>query len=136
MSSSTAQRLVCFLHLRTISQHRFEFGGGPTKSGLCVQRRHTPFAGACFLYLLRFSPAHTPLNGRLRFSYSNDFLCETGKPFGLCATTVTFPSGILTQPKPGKIISVFSPVMRKVLSVKGGKSSKVFKSGGDKTSPT
>src|SRR5699024_10806746 len=25
---------------------------GPTKSGLAAQRRHTPVAGACFLYLM------------------------------------------------------------------------------------
>src|SRR5699024_207462 len=50
MSSSSAQRVVCFLHLRTISQHRLAS------------------SSSYFLYLLRFSPAHTPLNGRLRFS--------------------------------------------------------------------
>src|SRR5690625_3996081 len=27
--------------------------GRPTNYGLCAQRWHTPFAGACFLYLIR-----------------------------------------------------------------------------------
>src|SRR5690625_2730020 len=91
MSSSSAQQLAGVLVGRafaqsqtshsstTISQHRRIKGGRPTKSGLAAQRRHTPVAGACFLYLIaslfggtnvvqsQSAPVCTLLNGRLRF---------------------------------------------------------------------
>src|SRR5699024_12811908 len=45
--------------------------GRPIKTGLCAQHRHTPFAGACFLYLGRSLPVCTLLNERFRFYYRN-----------------------------------------------------------------
>src|SRR5690625_2510375 len=46
----------------------------PTNYGLCGQRWHTPFAGACFLYLIRISPGHTAITGRLRLCFKISLL--------------------------------------------------------------
>ena len=57
MSSSGTQRLVNFSHLPTISQHRLS-------------------SSPCFLYLSRWAPVYTSLNGCLRFSSLVRRRCE------------------------------------------------------------
>ncbi|ASN06646.1 hypothetical protein CFK40_17270 [Virgibacillus necropolis] len=52
MSSSSAQQLANFTLLHYDKSTSVVEKGRPTKGELAAQRRHTPVAGACFLYLI------------------------------------------------------------------------------------